>query len=518
MSVPHFVKAQDSVLAKIDAACTAEIAPNPLPPELPEVDPLPIKAMPDAFRPWVEDVAERMSCPPDYVAVPLIVSAAFLAARVVRIRPQAATDWTETGNLWAGIVGRPGVMKSPALAQALAPLRRLEDQAGEAWGADATTRIAREMAAKLRAKQREKTAEKALSDDVNADVTKLLMPSPDEIEVETRKRYTTTDSGYEALGELLRANPSGVLVERDELRPMLMHLSKEDQAQARGFFLQAWSGGPYQFDRIIRGHVKIADARLSVVGGVQPGPLSDLVRLARRGAADDGLLERFLWVWPDLSGQWTEADRMPDSAAKRAAWGVFDRLDRLTPEALRAEQPCTPDGRADGTPFLRFADDSREAFAEWRADLERRLRSPETEGYDAALSKFRHHVPAIALALHLIDGGTGPVSLPATLRALTLAEYFESHTRRVWSSSQRSIVQAARAILAKARSGALASLFAARNVYRMQWAGLSDRVVVEEALDMLAALGWLNEDRLDTGGRPTTVYSLTEGARRGQVG
>jgi Transposase IS116/IS110/IS902 family len=46
--------------------------------------------------------------------------------------------------------------------------------------------------------------------------------------------------GYEAIGELLIANPIGILVERDELISLLQHLDREDQAVARGFYLSAW--------------------------------------------------------------------------------------------------------------------------------------------------------------------------------------------------------------------------------------------------------------------------------------
>ena len=80
---------------------------RPLPDALEPVEPLPFDALPQSLRPWVADVAERMQCPPDFVAVPLLVGAASLVARRLAIRPQARTEWTERGNLWALIVGRP---------------------------------------------------------------------------------------------------------------------------------------------------------------------------------------------------------------------------------------------------------------------------------------------------------------------------------------------------------------------------------------------------------------------------
>lgn len=74
--------------------------PQPLPDELPPVEPFPIDALPDAFRPYVADVTERMQCPPDFVAVPMLVATAAMAARAVCLRMKRRDDWTEPGNLW----------------------------------------------------------------------------------------------------------------------------------------------------------------------------------------------------------------------------------------------------------------------------------------------------------------------------------------------------------------------------------------------------------------------------------
>jgi hypothetical protein len=456
----------------------------------------------------VSDVAERMHCPPDFVAVPLLVAGASLVARHVGIRPQRRTDWIERGNLWALIVGRPGIMKSPAMSQALAPMDRLEACAAEAFNGQAAQHQAEAIAAKLRAEANVKAARAALKKDGGADVAALLA-SDAEGEAPIRRRYVVNDLTYEKLGEILSANPYGVLSVRDEMRGLFLSLAREESAPARAFYLQAWSGGSYTFDRIGRGTVTVDDARLSIIGGIQPGPLAELVQQARRGAADDGMIERFLIAWPDAPGEW------PDTDGKRRAWETFERLDALTASALGAERANDLHGDPRGLPFVRFDDDAREAFGEWRTDFERTIRAAEGEGLEGALSKFRHHVPALALALHVIDGGIGPVALPATLRALALAEYFESHARRLHSSGRRITVRAARTIIDKARAGALPDPFTARDVYRNQWGGLSDREAVADALDMLASHGWLTEAAIDTGGRPTATYCLTEGARRG---
>ncbi|MEG1971250.1 MAG: YfjI family protein, partial [Burkholderiaceae bacterium] len=420
-----------------------------------------------------------------------------MVARSAGIRPQARTDWQVPGNLWALLVGRPGVMKSPAMAQALAPIERLEARAGEAH-ASAIAETRRDAAVqKLRADANLNEARKRLRKDPGADVSALL-GAADEEEDPPRARYVLTNPTYEKLGEILADNPGGVLSVRDEMRGLFLSLAREESAEARAFYLQAWSGGRYTFDRIGRGTVTVEDARLSLVGAIQPGPLTAIIHEGKRTGADDGLIERLLFCWPDDPGAWRNVDRWPDSDAKRRAWDVFDRLDGITAAELGAEVEAAHDGQPSGQPFLRFESQALDAFTEWRAELEGKLRSSEADGLEAALSKFRHHVPALALMLHVVDGGAGPVTVTPTLRALALAEYFESHARRVHASGRRVSVDAARAILKRAQKGDLSPSFTARDVYRNQWAGLSDRATVEDGLALLAAHGWIDEATVDT--------------------
>ncbi len=79
--------------------------PQPLPAGLPDVPAFEPELLPESFRGWVTDVAERMQCPPDYPAVAAMVAAAALIGRQVAIRPKQRDDWTVIPNLWGAIVG-----------------------------------------------------------------------------------------------------------------------------------------------------------------------------------------------------------------------------------------------------------------------------------------------------------------------------------------------------------------------------------------------------------------------------
>ncbi len=485
--------------------------PQSLPDGLPPVAAFDLALLPDTLRPWASDICERIQCAPDFVAVAIVAGLGSIIGRKVGIRPQARTDWTVTPNQWALVVGRPSVMKSPAMEAALSPIKALAAAATEEHKAEAKAYEMAVRLAKLRTEEGEKAARKVLAKSPDADVSDYL--SSEEPEEPTARRYIAVDSNAASLGELHRQNLNGLLVHRDEMVSLLKGLDREDQAEARGFYLTGWNGdSSYTFDRIGRGlNLHIPAVCLSMLGSTQPGRIAEYIRHAvKGGAGDDGLMQRFgLLVWPDTGGEWRNVDRCPDGNAKRAAFKVYASLDRLDPDAIGAQRDTDQDGEPDGLPYLRFDADALGLFLEWRTDLEARLRSGELHpALESHLAKYRKLVPSLALVLHLAGGGTGPVSERAALQALVWAEYLETHARRAYASVTMPEASAARAILARIRKGDLAREFSSWQVWRKGWAMLSDREQVADALGLLVELDWLATSKSDTGGRPGTVYTV----------
>ncbi len=492
--------------------------PQPLPGELPPVDAFDPALLPDAIRAWVMDITERVSCPPDYVAVPAMLALAAVIGRKVAIRPQRKTDWTVTANLWGLVIGRPGMMKSPAMAQATAPLKRLAARAQEEYEAAMADWQLRQKEKELRADASEKDARKLLAKDPTASISHLLTPGDDEPEP-TLRRYTTANATLEALAELLRQNPQGLLLERDEIMGLLRELDRDEKADHRAFLLESWSGdGSYTVDRIGRGfNLRIDAMCLSVIGTTQPARMQAYMADALYGGAgDDGLVQRFsMAIWPDATGEWRNVDRWPDGEAKKVAWAVFDRLDKLNPSDLQAEQDTDIDGNPEGPPFLRLSEDALALFLEWRTELESRLRGGELHpALESHVAKYRKLVPALALICHLADGGTGHVTEAAMLRSLAWAVYLESHAQRIYGGALAPEVEAARAILRRIKRGDLPrDGFGSRDVWRPGWSGLDDPQIVTAGLTYLVEMDWMRADTEQTKGRPATRYTLNPRAQ-----
>jgi putative DNA primase/helicase len=321
------------------------------------------------------------------------------------------------------------------------------------------------------------------------------------------RRYTTSDPSVEALGVLLRDNPHGIGLIRDELTGFLRSLDKEGRECDEAFYLEAWNGNSptFIYDRIGRGTVFIPSPCVSLLGAMQPGPLrAFLRRMARQEAADDGLIQRFqLLVWPDPLPEWQNVDRWPNADEKNAVYEVFKALDALRPVDVHAT--LDDDG---GPPFLHFDSDAQALFDDWRATLEAKVRAPEESAMvESHLAKYRSLMPSLALLFHLVeavkDGRPGPVSLEATRLAIAWCTYLEAHARRVYACVTEPDMEAAHALAERIKAGALPDPFTLRDVYRPGWAGLDDNERAGRAVAALEGFGWVQRvENRATGGAP----------------
>lgn len=490
--------------------------PDPLPlrDELPPVAAFRPELLPAMLRDWVQDITERMNCPPELVAIPAMVATGAVIGRRVGIRPQRRTSWLEVGNIWGCVVARPGSLKSPAAAEALLPIKRLEAEAAEANKqaldafkvAEALHKLEREVATvQARLKLKDNGAEAA-----KATLAALAEPEPP-----AEMRLLTSDATAEKLGEICAANPNGVMLHRDELLTLFADLDNPEKATARGFFLTGWSGlEGYTFDRIMRGTVRVQAVNLSVFGTTQPARLASYIRQSIR-RFDDGMVQRLqLLAWPDFNAEFRDADRYPDTVARANAHECYRDLANLDVREIGARwDEC--DG-PDAVPYLRFAEDAQEAFTEWHFGLECELRGDDlTPALTAHLSKFRGLIPRLALICHLANNAFGPVSLEAAQQAFGWADYLRSHAVRAYASIGTDNAEAARAIWRRVRKGDLPQPFTARDIQRKSWSGLNDLERIESGLEALVNAYWLRAEKVDTGGRPSVLHHVNPKALTG---
>ncbi len=485
--------------------------PTPLPGELPPVINFDLELMPMALRAWVGDIAHRMQCPLDFPAVGALVAISSLISARAVVQPKEKDDWQVVPNLWGLIIGRPGVMKSPALGEVIKPLNRLQSEELERWKAAHDAWALDTKVVELVSADREKRARGLACKDPAAARALLSEPTCPETEPVPR-RFIVNDATVEKLGELMNANPWGTLVYRDEIHGFLYGMDKQGQEGARSFYLQSYDGNQgYTFDRIGRGTVHIPRVCLAMIGGIQPGRVQEYVRGAvAGGSADDGLLQRFgLAVWPDTYGKFIHVDEWPDTPAKKAAWAVFERLTDLQP--FSETEPVV----------WKFSPKAQQLFVEWRIVHEQEIKSGELHpAMESHLAKYRKLIPALALIFALIDTSDSDCVIHEAelIRALAWGKYLRSHANRLYSAAITPETSSAQALLTKIKTGKLTGrdglvldIFTPREIAVKGWTALNSPDAVRKAAELLVDFDWLRREVVPpgiTGGRPSERYAI----------
>jgi putative DNA primase/helicase len=459
------------------SAAEAWPLPEQLGTNLPPVQDLSLgELLPQSFRPYVDDISDRMQTPIDYAAAASVLALAGCVNRRGSIQPKARdTSWRVVANLWGGIIGPPGYLKSPVMQAILEPLYRIESEWFEEY--------------------REELAQYKRGGDGDK-----LPPS--------LKRLIVNDSTFERLHLTMNENPAGVLVFRDELAGWLFTLERKGREGERQFCLEAWNGDkPFTMDRIGRGVTHVPACCMSMLGGIQPGRLRAYLSDALEdGPTNDGLIQRFqVMVWPDVCPDWHLVDRPPNTRAQSTFENVCRALVRLEPAQLK------------------FSADAQELFHDWLSDLESKLRSPITSPVLVShLSKYRKLMPALSLLFELADWAAGlgagdSVSLSHARQAAEFCEYLESHARRVYSCIVSSAMKAARELSKRLKAKEIGKIdpqsglmiFSARDVYQNQWSGLNTPERTYAALEILEDADWVRSEKGKQGvqcGRPGTRY------------
>ena len=321
------------------------------------------------------------------------------------------------------------------------------------------------------------------------------------------------DTTYQSLAEICSTSPKGLMAHWDEVAGMVRAWNMKGQEAARGFFLSAWSGDqPYTLDRKESGTTYIERLFIVISGGVQPSVLGALVRDARQnGAANDGLIQRFqLMVYPDENSALAEVDRPADELAANRALGAVERLRTITPAEIRVEAHIGTGGG-----ILHLSPDAQEHFDTVRGKINGKVRDPDCDPLLAShYAKTPGAIAKLAMLIHLLDDGKGPVSELAMGKAISWSVYMKKHAQRLYSLSNLADEESASQLLAKIKAGAVMDGFTAYDLKRKGWAGLKSDTDVEAALASLVAMGWLRLRAVGSeGGRPTVKYLIHPKAR-----
>jgi len=512
----HVLEGLEEVKAQIDKATQPHQTewPDPTPLKSIKKDLSPVialspKLIPEPYQDWITDIAERMQCPLDYVAVAALIVTASLIGAGCRVRPKRHDSWSIVPNLWGGIVGRPSTLKSPSLKEVIKPLKLLEEEAYLAFEKENQAHEIEMESYRVQKEAIKKSMGKAadLRNALDIGLAKEELKMLKEPQSPIWKRYYTNDTTIEKMHELLSQNPRGLLLYRDELMGLLTTWDKVGHEADRSFYLEAWNGDDSKTtDRIGRGTTHTKNLCISILGSTQPDKMLSYFQQTLSGFCNDGLLQRFqLLIYPDDVKNWTLIDKKPNITAQREASSIMKEISTMSFCAYGAIQ------EGDDPPYFCFTDQAQHFFYTWVTDLEcEKLRAEEDSIFIDHLAKYRKLMPSLALIFHLINIANGKergaIPLDCVERAAAWCDYLEMHARRIYEMGLSPGYQAARNLARRIQGRDLNDPFDVRDVYRKEWAFLKTREEVEAACELLIDLSWLREGTLSEGRKTKRAF------------
>jgi hypothetical protein len=459
---------------------------------------LPLEVFGESWSAWIVDAAAAAACPPDYVVMPLLSSTSVLIGHARWA--QASPGWREPPHLWAVAVGDSGEGKSPGtdcLMRDVLPEiehrmlgdfpERLRD-----WQQAA----AFDKAAMKRWEEELRAAQKAAGP---AKMPPMPVPTVPDIAPE-RPRLCQHDVTIEQIAALLAtAAPKGAIIVRDEIAGWLMGMNAYNPA-GRAFWNEAYGGRRHSVER--RKHsadpIEIPRLAVAVNGGTQPQRLAELMI-----GADDGLLARIQWAWPD------PIPFRLGLETPRAAWAI-EALDRLREldllpgeKPLPINTPLTPEGR-------QLLEEFGREMQTRQADAGGLMRS--------AFGKARGTALRLSLVLEWLwwcakDGLALPPSeiTPAAFAAAAtlVADYFMPMAERVFGDASATEIERDAATLARWIVRAQSVEVHVRHLQReVRLPGLRSAAQIKKAAGALVEADWLRPPLIGFGPQSKVVYAV----------
>ena len=268
---------------------------------------MPMSVLPPALVDYVRDQSDLTGCDPGIIGLAALVAAAACITDDIKVFPQQRDPtWTESARLWFAVIGDPSTKKSPAISKAVRHVKRIDHAL--------TDQTQKEMADYQWQFDSWKDAKKA---DKNNPAPEPKKPPERTILVE--------DATVEALSEVLKDNPRGVLTLKDELTGWFASMdaykgSAKGASMDRAHWLESYNGGRRKINRITRGSVIVPNWSTCIIGGIQP----DMMRRIASSMGNDGLMQRFI-VYCARSAN-LGMDRVPDMRAMERFSALFDQL------------------------------------------------------------------------------------------------------------------------------------------------------------------------------------------------
>jgi hypothetical protein len=214
-------------------------------------------SVPAVLSDYAAGYAQATGIDPSITLGAAVVAAAGAISDGFSIVADSRSQWLQEARLWLIDIAKPGAGKTPGQRAMLAPLWQIQREITTAHGVAVAAQLEGE--------------------------PKLHRP-----------RVVVADTTIEALSEILRDQPRGLLIANDEFETWLgsmdMYRRTGGASRDRGEWLRLFDGGPHTVERIQRGSVHVPNWGVSIMTAATPATMAKVMRQL----PEDGLLQRFI--------------------------------------------------------------------------------------------------------------------------------------------------------------------------------------------------------------------------------
>jgi Protein of unknown function (DUF3987) len=382
---------------------------------LPTVEAAPLDVLPEPMARLAQEIGRAVGCDPCLPMGTMLAVAGGLIGRAARL--QVGPRWFARPTIFYAGVGRSGEGKSRSQGYVTQPALEIERELVEEFE-------------QHQAAMGCSTGERPrLSGDEKADTWAPAAAG--------RWRAVVDGGTVESWLRILarKGNERGILVVSDDISRLGLNVQGIGRGSSRQVLMRAWSNSTVNIGQSRDAPddaTRIVEPQISITGCVTP----EMLRAMHNPKRDDGLLDRWLFVYADRWSKPKSHERLEVSEEALRGWTEIARR-------LWTWAPRIADGAGGGLEILHYSEEGKAAFDEGH---DRHLE----EMNDADFAEYLHGPWArletyagrfwliLSLLHHAADGEADPATMPvaskeAALGAWRLVECFKTHARRVYS-------------------------------------------------------------------------------------
>ena len=349
---------------------------------------LPIDGLSESVQEYIRTVADSYGCPQEFVVVTCFITAGIAVGKKVQL---VTNPYTNYPCDFISMVGKPSRNKTGPLKEVTHPLRE-HDKVNFAKYSEAKTLYDQSKREDRNYSGEQPVFHQRVAGDSSPESRNALLAQGDMIVIIADELKSFIDS----FGRYTKGgNGSGAEVSQ---------------------ILSTWSNVSFAINRKSEETKLVDDPAMSIIGGIQPGPLGKT--FGTDALMDSGFTQRFLFVYPDRSTFVKRCDRKRLTPETRECWNnIIGRLFNMEPLTLQ------------------LSHEAERLYADYADANDIKADAEEDDYIGGVRQKMNIHVLRLAIMAHLLsEHWNEPVVTGECMEyAIRIADYFtQIHVERIY--------------------------------------------------------------------------------------